>query len=100
MGFWGGSRRITGGRRRVGGSSFSCGISTYQPCCAVGVLLLGSSLAGAAIPLWPVLDTPTFVHKSTDLVVVRCLDPDVLGGGKNDGLTLIEVEVLLTLKGN
>lgn len=45
------------------------------------------------------MDTPTFVVKATDLLVVRCLNPDVKGGEKNDGLTLIEVEVLMVLKG-
>src|SRR5260221_12854881 len=53
-----------------------------------------------AIPLLPPMDTPTFVVKSTDLLVVRCLNPDVKGGAKNDGLTLIEVEVLVVLKGD
>ncbi|HKB40042.1 MAG TPA: hypothetical protein VKD72_26635, partial [Gemmataceae bacterium] len=32
--------------------------------------------------------------------VVRCINPDVLGGGKNDGLTLAEVEVILVTKGD
>src|SRR4051794_22060168 len=52
-----------------------------------------------AIPVMPTMDTPTFVVKATDLLVVRCLNPDVNGGEKNDGLTLIEVEVLMVLKG-
>ena len=47
----------------------------------------------------PPMDTPTFVVKSTELLVVRCLNPDVKGGGKNDGLTLIDVEVLVVLRG-
>jgi|RhiMethySRZTD1v2_1073278.scaffolds.fasta_scaffold1323183_2 hypothetical protein len=52
-----------------------------------------------AIPVVPPMDTPTFVVKATDLLVVRCLNPDVKGGEKTDGLTLIEVEVLMVLKG-
>jgi hypothetical protein len=52
-----------------------------------------------AIPVVPTMDTPTFVVKATDLLVVECLNRDVKGGGKNDGLTLIEVEVLMVLKG-
>jgi hypothetical protein len=52
-----------------------------------------------AIPLLPPMDTPTFVVKSTDLLVARCVNPDIKGGGKNDGLTLIEVDVLVVLKG-
>ena len=53
-----------------------------------------------AIPVWPPMDTPTFVAKSHDILVVRCLYPDVLGGGKDDGLTLVEVEVLVVVKGD
>ena len=56
-------------------------------------MLLGSAMV-EAVPVWPVMDTPTFVAKSKDLLVVKCVNPDVLGGGKDDGLTLIEVEVL------
>ncbi len=52
-----------------------------------------------AVPLVPPMDAPTFVVKSTDLLVVRCLNPDLKGGEKNDGLTLIEVEILVVLKG-
>jgi len=52
-----------------------------------------------AIPVVPTMDTPTFVVKATDLLVVQCLNSDVKGGEKNDGLTLIEVEVLMVLKG-
>jgi hypothetical protein len=46
------------------------------------------------------MDTPTFVAKSKDILIVRCINPDVLGGGKDDGLTLIEVEVVAVVKGN
>ena len=38
-----------------------------------------------AIPLVPPMDTPTFVVKATDLLVVRCLNPEVNGGPKIDG---------------
>lgn len=65
---------------------------------AVILLVLAPAVAGA-IPVLPPMDTPTFVVKATDLLVVRCLNPDDKGGGKNDGLTLIEVEVLMVLKG-
>ncbi|HEV3145558.1 MAG TPA: hypothetical protein VGZ47_16815 [Gemmataceae bacterium] len=52
-----------------------------------------------AVPVFPPMDTPTFVAKTTDIVIVRCINPDVIGGGKNDGLTLVEVEVLAIVKG-
>jgi hypothetical protein len=45
------------------------------------------------------MDTQTFVDKATDIVIVRCIDPDVRGGGKDDGLTLVEVEVVAVIKG-
>jgi len=65
---------------------------------AVILFILVPTMAWA-IPLLPPMDTPTFVVKATDLLVARCLNPDVKGGAKNDGLTLIEVEVLVVLKG-
>jgi hypothetical protein len=43
------------------------------------------------------MDTATFVAKSTDILIVRCLNPDVLGGEKTDGLTLVEVEVIVVI---
>jgi hypothetical protein len=61
--------------------------------------LLGPTLA-RAIPVAPPMDTPTFVEKSTDILIVKCLNPDVLGGGKTDGLTLVEVEVVMVVKGD
>jgi hypothetical protein len=64
-----------------------------------GILMFLVPTIAWAIPLMPPMDTPTFVVKSTDLLVVRCLTPDVKGGPKNDGLTLIEVEILVVLKG-
>ena len=66
----------------------------------VVVLALLSPTMSRAVPVWPPMDTPTFVAKSTDLLVVRCINPDVLAGGKNDGLTLIEVEVVVIVKGD
>lgn len=54
-----------------------------------------------AIPVWPPLRTPDFVAKSKDILVAKCLDPNVLEGGPaEDGLTLIEVEVLEIIKGD
>jgi hypothetical protein len=45
------------------------------------------------------MGTDEFVVKATDILVARCVNPDVKGGAKNDGLTLVEVEVLVVLKG-
>ena len=63
------------------------------------VLVLMASASASAVPLIPVMDTETFVVKTTDILVVRCVNPDVNGGAKTDGLTLVEVEVLTVLKG-
>jgi hypothetical protein len=63
------------------------------------LLLFVATTLACAVPVLPPMDTPTFVAKSTDLLIVRCRNPDVRGGGKNDGLTLVEVEVLVVLKG-
>lgn len=68
-------------------------------CPVAGVLLLAAAAPAIAVPVFPVMDTATFVAKSTDLLVVVCLNPDVEGGAKTDGLTLIEVDVLVVLKG-
>jgi hypothetical protein len=65
---------------------------------AVILICLVPSMAWA-VPIWPPMDTPTFVEKSKDILVVRCIKPDVLGGAKSDGMTLIEVEVLVVVKG-
>ena len=67
-----------------------------------GILALVASAAATASPVWPVMDTSTFIAKSTELLVVRCLNPDVQGTAKNnapDEPTLIDVEVLVVLKG-
>jgi hypothetical protein len=47
----------------------------------------------------PFVDTPTFAGRATEVVVADCVDPDVLGGPKDDGLTLVRVDVVKTLKG-
>src|SRR5215831_2248678 len=70
-------------------------MSRFLSCFAVVL----APMIACAIPVFPPMDTPTFVAKSTDLLVVRCLNPDVKGGEKNDGLTLIEAEILVVLKG-
>ena len=66
-----------------------------------GVLVLLATATGSAVPLWPVMDTPTYVEKAKDLLVVKCLDPHVPIGtrGGVDGLTLVEAEVLAVVKG-
>jgi len=69
-------------------------------CALAGVLILLGPATVEAVPVWPVMDTPTFIAKSKDMLVVKCVNPDVLGGGKDDGLTLIEVEVLAVIKGD
>ena len=63
------------------------------------VLVLTASASASAVPLFPVMDTEQFVVKATDILLVRCVNPDVNGGPKIDGLTLVEVEVLAVLKG-
>jgi hypothetical protein len=65
-----------------------------------GILILLVPTTAWAVPLWPPLDTPTFVAKSSDILIARCTNPDVLGGAKTDGLTLVEVEVVAVLKGD
>jgi hypothetical protein len=64
-----------------------------------GTLILLIPIIGWAVPLFPPMDTQTFVNKASDIVIVRCINPDVLGGGKTDGLTLVEVEVVTAVKG-
>ena len=65
----------------------------------VGHLILLAPTIAWGVPVFPPMDTPTFVAKATDILIVRCINPDVLGGGKNDGLSLVEVEVLVVIKG-
>jgi hypothetical protein len=64
------------------------------------VVIFATPMTAWAVPLVPPMDTATFVVKSTDILVARCLNSDVKGGGKNDGLTLIEVEILNVLRGD
>ena len=64
-----------------------------------GLLFLFVPTIAGAVPLFPPMDTQTFVNKASDIVIVRCTNPDVRGGGKTDGLTLVEVEVITVIKG-
>jgi len=54
----------------------------------------------AAIPITIFVDTPTFVERSSDIVIARCVRPDLNEGPYIDGLHPAEVEVLTLLKGN
>ncbi len=65
----------------------------------VGLLFFLVPMVACAVPLFPSMDTPTFAAKATDILIVQCLNPDVIGGGKTDGLTLVEVNVLVVIKG-
>lgn len=70
-----------------------------MPRLLAGLLTLFAPVIASAVPVFPAMDTPTFVAKSTDILVARCINPDVLGGAKIDGLTLVEVEVVAVVKG-
>jgi hypothetical protein len=50
-----------------------------------GLLIFVAPTIACAVPVFPPMDTPTFVAKSTDILIVRCINPDVLGGGKTTG---------------
>lgn len=63
------------------------------------ILVLTATASASAIPLVPVMDTEQFVVKASDILVVRCVNPDLKSGPKIDGMTLVEVEVLSVLKG-
>jgi hypothetical protein len=52
-----------------------------------------------AIPITFFVDTPTFVERSGDIVVAKCLRPDVGEGTYIDNLHPAEVEVVMVLKG-
>src|SRR5262249_7362675 len=71
-----------------------------RPIAFGGMLILLSPTMARAVPVFPPMDTPTFVAKSKDILLVKCINPDVLGGEKNDGLTLVEVEVVIVVKGD
>ncbi len=62
-------------------------------------LLLVVALPCAAIPITLFVDTPTFVERSRDIVIAKCVRPDLGEGPYIDGLHPAEVEVLLVLKG-
>jgi hypothetical protein len=53
-----------------------------------------------AIPITFFVDTPTFVERSRDIVIAKCLRPDVGEGTYIDNLHPAEVEVLSVLKGD
>jgi hypothetical protein len=84
---------------QFGGASFVHLTEVAMSRLLVGLLTLLAPTITCAVPVFPPMDTATFVVKSTDLLVVRCLNPDIKGGEKNDGLTLIEVDVLMVLRG-
>jgi hypothetical protein len=64
-----------------------------------GVVLV-SALPCAAIPIPSFVDIPTFVERSRDIVIARCIRPDVGEGTYIDNLHPAEVEVLSVLKGD
>jgi hypothetical protein len=70
-----------------------------RPYLTVAVALCASGPT-AAVPLIPFTDAETFARRATEVVVADCRDPDVLGGPKDDGLTLVGVDVVRTLKGD
>jgi hypothetical protein len=63
-------------------------------------LVLLAAQPAFAIPITLFVDTPTFVERSEDIVVAKCLRPDVGDGNYIDGLRPAEVEVVMVLKGN
>lgn len=56
--------------------------------------------SASAIPITFFADTPTFVERSFDIVIAKCLRPDVGDGIYVDGLRPAEVEVVMVLKGD
>jgi hypothetical protein len=64
------------------------------------LVLLISALPCAAIPITPFVDVPTFIERSRDIVIARCVRPDVGEGTYIDNLHPAEVEVLTVLKGD
>jgi hypothetical protein len=63
-------------------------------------VFLIAALPCAAIPITLFVDTPTFVERSSDIVIARCIRPNFDEGPYLDGLHPAEVEVLTVLKGN
>jgi len=62
-------------------------------------LVLVAAMPCAAIPITLFVDTPTFVERSGDIVVAKCVRPDAGQGLYIDNLHPAEVEVLSVLKG-
>jgi hypothetical protein len=52
-----------------------------------------------AIVITLFVDTPTYVERSRDIVIAKCVRPDLGQGPYIDGLHPAEVEVLIVLKG-
>jgi hypothetical protein len=63
-------------------------------------VVLAFALPCAAIPITLFVDTPTFVERSRDIVIAKCVRPDVGQGTYLDNLHPAEVEVLAVLKGD
>jgi hypothetical protein len=63
-------------------------------------LVLVSALPCAAIPITFFVDTPTFVERSRDIIIAKCIRPDLNQGPYWDNLHPAEVEVLTVLKGD
>ena len=53
-----------------------------------------------AIPVMPYIDTPSFAKQATEVVIADCRNPDADGEPHDDGLTLVDVDVVKTLKGS
>jgi hypothetical protein len=65
-----------------------------------GVLIFLVPTMAWAIPVWPTMDTATYVAKSSDILIVRCINPNVRGEIGDGGLMLVEVEVISIVKGD
>jgi hypothetical protein len=63
-------------------------------------LVLVSTSPCAAIVITLFVDTPTFVERSRDIVIAKCVRPDLDQGPYWDNLHPAEVEVLTVLKGD
>lgn len=66
----------------------------------ITALVLAVPSPAPAVPLMPFTDAESFTRRATEVVVADCSDPDVLGGPKDDGLTLVAVDVVRALKGS
>src|SRR5438093_1412937 len=65
---------------------------------AVALFLTVTSVT--ALPIYIFTDTKTFAGQATEVLIAECLDPDVMPGPKLNGVTVVEVDVLKTLKGD